>query len=948
MANTIKIKAGSGTPTTSDIVDKELAFDRSADKLYINDNGTIVDLTGSGASGDIEGVTAGTGLSGGGTSGTVTLSLGNHSADLLTSGTVALARLNIPSSGDWFSGGVPTVATDGVMEIGRFIDFHNSDTTTDDYHIRLDCESTSVLNVVGGTLEVGGSQVLTAGDTIDISSQTNLSAGTNISLSGDTLNVDDAFIKNDANDTSSGTITAAGFTTSGSVTSDTLVGNSNNTNTLLFDDDQSGASNMVTLQSINHINVMTDGNNNATGDFRVYNGSYDTDTADLVFQVNSTGKVNVYDDLRVPSTISHSGDTDTYISFTNNRIRLYAGGSVKVDTDDTYLTSSGILDQDDMSSNSATAVASQQSIKAYVDAEVAGIVDSAPSALNTLNELAAALGDDENFATTTSTSLGNRLRVDTASQGLTGTQQANAITNLGITATKAELNYVDGVTSNIQTQLDAKIEATLTNEQVQDIAGGMFSSNTETGIAATYQDGDGTIDLVVDYLPATDDRDVKPNAITTSGVKQVRAYFTSLGGLTGTADSDYQDLLVLSTYSDGTGGDVNALAFDKSTQNIYHYLADQSATTWGTPKRIAYIENGSNNRVMTASSSSTVNGEANLTFDGTDLAIAATGKIYLDGGGNSYIQEESADNLIFRAAGGNYLRVTGSNIVLNDPGASYDVRIEGDTDSNLFFADGSADKIGIGTNAPDEKLHIFGAAPFIKIENSTETSGGILFVDQQDEGQNASVRFDASARSLDFLTDSGEAMTILGTASSRRVGIGETSPISKLHVQDANDISMASTGIGQMSVEGNGYTLGIALNGSGAFIYHNSSSRFLSLGTNETEQCRLTTGGAWHVVNDVVAFSSTPSDKKLKTNVKDIEYGLDTIMKLKPKQYDWKKDDRHDIGFIAQEVEEVIPEIVKDNEWFDDKVKTLDYEKLTAVLIKAVQELKTEIEELKK
>ena len=948
MANTIKIKAGSGTPTTTDIVDKELAFDRSADKLYINDNGTIVDLTGSGASGDIEGVTAGTGLSGGGTSGTVTLSLGNHSADLLTSGTVALARLNIPSSGDWFSGGVPTVATDGVMEIGRFIDFHNSDTTTDDYHIRLDCESTSVLNVVGGTLEVGGSQVLTAGDTIDISSQTNLSAGTNISLSGDTLNVDDAFIKNDANDTSSGTITAAGFTTSGSVTSDTLVGNSNNTNTLLFDDDQSGASNMVTLQSINHINVMTDGNNNATGDFRVYNGSYDTDTADLVFQVNSTGKVNVYDDLRVPSTISHSGDTDTYISFTNNRIRLYAGGSVKVDTDDTYLTSSGILDQDDMSSNSATAVASQQSIKAYVDAEVAGIVDSAPSALNTLNELAAALGDDENFATTTSTSLGNRLRVDTASQGLTGTQQANAITNLGITATKAELNYVDGVTSNIQTQLDAKIEATLTNEQVQDIAGGMFSSNTETGIAATYQDGDGTIDLVVDYLPATDDRDVKPNAITTSGVKQVRAYFTSLGGLTGTADSDYQDLLVLSTYSDGTGGDVNALAFDKSTQNIYHYLADQSATTWGTPKRIAYIENGSNNRVMTASSSSTVNGEANLTFDGTDLAIAATGKIYLDGGGNSYIQEESADNLIFRAAGGNYLRVTGSNIVLNDPGASYDVRIEGDTDSNLFFADGSADKIGIGTNAPDEKLHIFGAAPFIKIENSTETSGGILFVDQQDEGQNASVRFDASARSLDFLTDSGEAMTILGTASSRRVGIGETSPISKLHVQDANDISMASTGIGQMSVEGNGYTLGIALNGSGAFIYHNSSSRFLSLGTNETEQVRLTTGGALHVVDDVVAFSSTPSDKKLKTNVKDIEYGLDTIMKLKPKQYDWKKDDRHDIGFIAQEVEEVIPEIVKDNEWFDDKVKTLDYEKLTAVLIKAVQELKTEIEELKK
>jgi hypothetical protein len=155
--------------------------------------------------------------------------------------------------------------------------------------------------------------------------------------------IEDAFLKNDANDTTSGTITAAGFTTSGSVTTDTLVGNSNNTNTLLFNDDQTVATNMTTLQCINHINIMTDGNNNGTGDFRVYNGSYDADTADLAFQVNSTGKVNVYDDLRVPTTISHTGDTDTYISFTNNRIRLYAGGSLKVDTDETYQTSGSAI-----------------------------------------------------------------------------------------------------------------------------------------------------------------------------------------------------------------------------------------------------------------------------------------------------------------------------------------------------------------------------------------------------------------------------------------------------------------------------------------------------------------------------------------------------------------------------------------------------------------------------
>ena len=88
MANTIKIKAGSGTPTTSNIVDRELAFDRSADKLYINDNGTIVDLTGSGATGDITAVTAGTGLDGGtsGSSGDVTDAISVDVSDFMSNG----------------------------------------------------------------------------------------------------------------------------------------------------------------------------------------------------------------------------------------------------------------------------------------------------------------------------------------------------------------------------------------------------------------------------------------------------------------------------------------------------------------------------------------------------------------------------------------------------------------------------------------------------------------------------------------------------------------------------------------------------------------------------------------------------------------------------------------------------------------------------------------------
>ena len=80
-----------------------------------------------------------------------------------------------------------------------------------------------------------------------------------------------------------------------------------------------------------------------------------------------------------------------------------------MESDSTTASMSFVIDEDNMSSNSATKVPTQQSVKAYVDSEVAGIVDSAPGALNTLNELAAALGDDANFSTTITTSIGTKL-----------------------------------------------------------------------------------------------------------------------------------------------------------------------------------------------------------------------------------------------------------------------------------------------------------------------------------------------------------------------------------------------------------------------------------------------------------------------------------------------------------------------------------------------------------
>jgi hypothetical protein len=79
----------------------------------------------------------------------------------------------------------------------------------------------------------------------------------------------------------------------------------------------------------------------------------------------------------------------------------------------------------------------------YVGTAVSNLVNSAPSTLNTLKELADALGSDASFSTTISTALGNRLRIDINNQSLTSTEKSNARTNLGLATVASSGSYTD-------------------------------------------------------------------------------------------------------------------------------------------------------------------------------------------------------------------------------------------------------------------------------------------------------------------------------------------------------------------------------------------------------------------------------------------------------------------------------------------------------------------------
>ncbi len=91
------------------------------------------------------------------------------------------------------------------------------------------------------------------------------------------------------------------------------------------------------------------------------------------------------------------------------------------------------------------------------------------------------------------------------------------------------------------------------------------------------------------------------------------------------------------------------------------------------------------------------------------------------------------------------------------------------------------------------------------------------------------------------------------------------------------------------------------------------------------------------------------SDIRLKKDISKIKYGLKEVLKLNPVNYTMKSDEGKHIGFIAQEVKEIIPEVVTGIEGDLDKNQTLgiSYGHLTALLVKAIQEQNSEIQELK-
>jgi hypothetical protein len=206
-----------------------------------------------------------------------------------------------------------------------------------------------------------------------------------------------------------------------------------------------------------------------------------------------------------------------------------------------------------------------------------------------------------------------------------------------------------------------------------------------------------------------------------------------------------------------------------------------------------------------------------------------------------------------------------------------------------------------------------------------------------------------------YYVSSGAKNTVLGGYNGNQGGLDIRTASNYIVLSDGDgNPNLVSTGTGSISsnhpsVSGNSEFCLMRGSVKRWFIWNdNSTNNFNIVPSSFASGVTLTpTATAWSVY----------SDKRIKSNIVDLEYGLDTIMAMQPRRYTVTANGVNSIGFIAQELKTVLPEAVVGEEIpFDDadtpqerSSKTMGIAKdhIIPVLVKAIQELKAEVDSLK-
>lgn len=552
----------------------------------------------------------------------------------------------------------------------------------------------------------------------------------------------------------------------------------------------------------------------------------------------------------------------------------------------------------DGSGNVVLSTGGQVATQSYVTTAVSNLVNSAPTTLDTLNELAAALGNDANFATTVTNSIATKLPLSGGT--LTGFTRLSSDNNYFALRRTAINKFIGVLYQTAETNYwFVGLRETGTNNYIvyNEILGTDAFSISLINNSATFSGAYGTQNGIningTTYATLNSNRGAfSASAGVNYGSVGVQKWFTGIYentdnfGFYNTTLNGFPIIVSTSglttfTKSDSSYGQVRLIGSSVESSIGFRYPSDGDATSWVIGK-----------------GAGTGSSHFGFYYGGTRMVLSPSGNLGIGVDAPTYgkLQVESTGTTAyFQGGNGGYaaLAFSGNNgtlvgVLTTFGGLIYLGRSNG-TLGNAFGSQtdiviGSTGNVGIG-QTPLQAL------------GTTLTVNGTIVSQTGAGGGNYNENFRANR------TGNGYSAIAMGGANGTVSGTG------------VGVWTMAATPVGL------GYRFDFDYAGSTVIMFATNGSI-----TNST--------GSYGTISDI----------RLKENITDASPKLENINKLKVRNFNLIGEDLKQIGFIAQEIEEVFPNMVDTNTKGIKSVKTTV---LIPMLVKSVQELKAENDELR-
>jgi hypothetical protein len=307
---------------------------------------------------------------------------------------------------------------------------------------------------------------------------------------------------------------------------------------------------------------------------------------------------------------------------------------------------------------------------------------------------------------------------------------------------------------------------------------------------------------------------------------------------------------------------------------------------------------------------------------------------------------------------------TADNRIISRPNTAYAIGVQNSTTSNIYY-------LGVTSSSATADFQIYNTYNARSIFSMS--SGGLININSDFAGYGTFGSFGQLC--ITGVTDTAKRLAI-GYNTSANVGFiqamqnGTTYTPLLLNSSGGNvligtttdDTSNKLQVNGSVSITGNSFLTGYMRSNTGyetridgssgitpSFYLSNvANSRVwnIQLGASNELTTWYFDGSSWSAKGyQTTSGVWTNSDIRKKKDIEDLNYGLDEILKLKPKKYkyihdiDNKLNGKKDMGFIAQEVIDIIPEAVGSYIENDTEFLSMSYANLVPILVKAIQEL---------